>query len=597
MKTKSVRLGRYTPRFAYRPDGTIIVDTTEPLGRYPRAITERLEHWALTAPDRVFLAQRDADRNWERLTYRDAYAQVRAIGQSLLDRDLSPERPVMILSGNSIEHALLGIAAMHVGIPYAPISVPYSTLAGDFARLRHIFAKLTPGLVYAAAAAPFARAIEAVIPHSVEIVLSSGALRERAHTDFARLLATEPSPSVELANAKTGPDTIAKFLFTSGSTGLPKGVVNTQRMLCSNQQMILESFLFMQETPPVLVDWLPWNHTFGSNHNLGLIIYNGGSLYIDDGAPTPGGIARTVENLREIAPTVYFNVPKGFEELVAYLRREPELRRHFFSQLEIIFYSGASLAQHVWDELNALAVETTGERVPVITGLGATETAPFALVCRADVTGAGIVGLPVPGVQLKLVPNEGKLEARVRGPNIMPGYWGEPGLSASAFDDEGFYQLGDALAFVDLAAPEKGFRFDGRVSEDFKLATGTWVSVGPLRTKVVAAMAPYIRDAVVAGADKDFIGVILVPDPAACTGLCDGALLTALAPKLAEFSRLAGGSSNRVKRAILLDAPLSFDAGEVTDKGSINQRAVLKTRPHLVAALYAEQPPAPVIAV
>jgi feruloyl-CoA synthase len=597
MKTRAVRLGRHTPRFAYRPDGTIIVDSPDPLGPYPRVITERLEHWALAAPDRVFLAERDADRRWRHVTYREAFAKIRAIGQSLLDRGLSPERPVMILSGNDIDHALLGLAAIHVGIPYAPISVPYSTVATDFARLRHIFAKLTPGLVFAANARLFGRAIDAVVPRAIEVTLGEGRLPDRGHTDFASLSATPATPAVDAAHRALGPDSIAKYLFTSGSTGLPKGVVNTHRMLCSNQQMILESLRCMEGTPPVLVDWLPWNHTFGGNHNLGLIVYNGGSLYIDDGSPTPAGIERTIDNLRDVAPTVYFNVPKGFEELARYLRRDPALCRQFFSRLELIFYSGASMAQHVWDTLNELAVEARGERVAIITGLGATETAPFALVCRADVTGAGIVGLPVPGVELKLVPDQDKLEARLRGPNIMPGYWRESGLTAGAFDDEGFYRLGDALSFVDPAAPDKGFRFDGRISEDFKLATGTWVSVGPLRTRVVAALAPYIRDAVIAGADKDYIAIILVPDPAACAGLAGPALSAALRSGLQSLAEPGGGSSTRIRRAVLLDSPLSFDTGEVTDKGSINQRAVLKYRPQLVAALYAEPAGPDVISV
>ena len=597
MKARAVRLGRHTPRFAYRPDGTVIVDSCDAIGAYPRAITERLEHWSLVAPDRVFLAQRDSRRAWRSVTYGQAFAHVRAIGQALLERDLSPERPVMILSGNDIEHALLGLAAMHVGIPYAPVSVPYSTVATDFARLRHVFAKLTPGLVFAANAKQFARAIEQVIPHGVEVVLNDGEIPHRPATPFAELRDTPATPEVDTAHAAVTPDTIAKFLFTSGSTGLPKGVINTQRMLCSNQQMILESMAFLGDTPPVIVDWLPWSHTFGGNHNLGLVLYNGGSFYIDDGSPTPAGMARTLENLRDIAPTIYFSVPKGFEELCAALRREPEFRRHFFSRLELTFYAAAGLAQHIWDELNELAVSVQGERLVMLTGLGATETAPYALACRADVTGSGIVGLPVPGVELKLVPNQGKLEVRLKGPNITPGYWREPALTEAAFDDEGYYQLGDALAYVDPAAPDKGFRFDGRVSEDFKLATGTWVSVGPLRARVIAALAPYVRDVVVAGADQDYLAVILVPDASACEGMTDDGLRAELLPKLRDLAAQAAGSSNRVQRAVLIDGPLSLDNLEVTDKGSINQRAVLKARPHLVEALYAPSAPPTVIAV
>jgi feruloyl-CoA synthase len=597
MKARDVRLGRFTPRFAYRPDGTVIVDCCDALGAYPRAITERLEHWALVAPDRVFLAQRDAQRAWRTVTYAQAFAKVRAIGQALLGRGLSAERPVMILSGNDIEHALLGLAAMHVGIPYAPISVPYSTVATDFARLRHVFAKLTPGLVFAAAAEPFARAIASVVPSGVEVVVSEGDIAGRACTRFASLLAAEATPEVDTAHAAVNGDTVAKFLFTSGSTGLPKGVVNTQRMLCSNQQMILEVFRFMADTPPVIVDWLPWNHTFGGNHNVGLVLYNGGSYYIDDGSPTPGGMKRTLDNLREIAPTIYFSVPKGFEAIAAELRRDPGFCRHFFSRLELTFYAAASLAQHIWDDLNELAVSVQGERVVMLTGLGSTETAPFAIACRPDVTGSGIVGLPVPGVELKLVANQGKLEARVKGPNITPGYWREPELTAAAFDAEGYYQLGDALAWVDPAAPDMGFRFDGRVSEDFKLDTGTWVSVGPLRARVIAALAPYVRDVVLAGADRDQLAAILIPDPSTCVGMTDEALRAAMLPMLRELAAGAAGSSNRVRRAVLVDGPLSLDALEVTDKGSVNQRAVLAARPHLVEALYAADPPDWVMAV
>lgn len=595
-KTRSVKLGRPPMAFTAREDGTMIVTSPESVGPYPVRITERLEHWAAVAPERVFFAQRDAEDGWRRVTYAEALSQVRAIGQALLDRGLSVERPVVVLSGNDIEHAMLTLACLHVGVPVAPVSVPYSTVSQDFARLHHIMAKITPGLVFAAEAGPFARAIAAAVPGDAEVVLGRGAVDGRGHTAFADLLATVPTDAVADAAARIQPDDVAKFLFTSGSTGLPKTVINTHRMLCSNQQMIVESLAFMADTPPVIVDWLPWNHTFGGNHNIGLVLYNGGSFYIDDGAPTAAGIARTVRNLREIAPTVYFNVPKGYEELVAYLKREPALREIFFSRLELLFYAGAGLAQHVWDDLNDLAVQTTGEAVVMLTGLGSTETAPFAMVCRPEVTGSGIVGLPVPGVTLKLVPDADKLEARVRGPNVTPGYWRDPQQTAAAFDAEGFYKFGDALKFVDPGDPDKGFLFDGRISEDFKLATGTWVNVGPLRARTVAALAPYARDAVVAGHDRDYVAVFVIPDPPACAGLDQAALRAAIRPKLAALAASGTGSSTRVVRAMVLDAPLSIDTGEITDKGSLNQRAVLRTRAALVEALYANPPPDEVIA-
>ncbi len=606
---RPVRLGAAEVMVERRGDGTILMRSPRPLPPYPEKLTARLVHWAKAAPERVFLAQRDATGKWRTLTYAQALAAVRAIAAALIARDLSPDRPIAILSGNDIEHALLGLAAMHVGIPYAPISVPYSLLSQDFKQLKAIIDILTPGLVFAANGMAFARAIAAAVPPGVEVVVGANPPSDRPTTAFATLLQTQPTPAVDAAHAAVGPDTIAKILFTSGSTGQPKGVINTQRMLCANQAMIRAGFLFFAEDPPVVLDWLPWNHTFGGNHNFGLVLDNGGSLYIDEGKPMPGAIDATVRNLRDIAPTIYFNVPKGYEMLLPYLDGDQALREKFFSRLKVLFYAAAALPQHLRNELERLAIETTGERIIFLSSLGSTETAPAALACSWESKRAGNIGLPLPGVELKLVPREGKLEARLKGPNITPGYWRAPALTAEAFDAEGFYKIGDALKFEDPADPAKGLVFDGRLAEDFKLATGTWVSVGPLRAAFIAHFAPLVRDVVLAGADRDEVAALVIPDLDACRKLAGelapdvpAAILLADARVRAEFARLlealaepSRGTSARIRRAILLAEPPSLDVGEMTDKGSINQRAVLAHRAALVEALYAAAPAASVI--
>ncbi len=606
---RPVKLGPADVLVERRGDGAIVLRSPQPLPDYPKNLTRRLVHWAAAAPDRVFLAQRDTAGGWRTLSYAQALASVRAIAAALLRRDLSVERPIAILSGNDIEHALIGLAAMHVGIPYAPISVPYSLLSQDFKKLKTIIDILTPGLVFAANGAAFLRAIAAAVPQGVEIAVTGSPPPDRPATLFATLTQAQPSAAVDAAHDKVGPDTIAKILFTSGSTGQPKGVINTQRMLCANQSMIRCGFAFFADEPPVLVDWPPWNHTFGGNHDFGLVLDNGGSFYIDEGRPLPGAIEATVRNLRDVGPTIYLNVPKGFEMLLPYLRSDAALRQRFFSRLKVLFYAGASLAQHVRDELQELAVATTGERIIFLSSLGSTETAPAALACTVETERTGNIGLPLPGVELKLVARDGKFEARLRGPNITPGYWRSPALTAAAFDEEGFYKIGDALKFADPADPAKGLLFDGRLAEDFKLATGTWVSVGPLRAAFIAHCAPFVRDVVLAGADRDAVAALVFPDLDACRRLApglpaDAPAATLLAdPRLcAEFARLlaalaapARGTSNRIMRALLLVEPPSLDIGEMTDKGSINQRAVLVHRARLVEELYAEPPSASVI--
>jgi feruloyl-CoA synthase len=606
---RPVRLGPPDVVVERRGDGAILMRSPHPLSPYPQNLTQRLVHWAKAAPGRVFLAQRDAAGAWRTLTYADALFEVRAIATSLLARGLSTERPVAILCGNDIEHALLGLAAMHVGIPYAPISVPYSLLSKDFGKLKTIIAMLAPGLVFAANGAAFARAIAAAVPVDAEVVVTANPPSDCPATLFADLVGTRPTPAVEEAHQNVRPDTVAKILFTSGSTGQPKGVINTQRMLCANQAMIRAGLAFLGDEPPVTVDWLPWNHTFGSNHNFGLVLDNGGSLYIDEGKPLPGAIAATARNLRDVATNIYFHVPKGFEMLLPDFEADAGLRENFFSRLKVMFYAGAGLSQHVADAIQRLAVETTGERIHFLASLGSTETAPAAVACSWQSERTGNIGLPLPGVELKLVPRDGKLEVRLRGANITPGYYKAPQLTADAFDDEGFYRIGDAVKFADPADPTKGLMFDGRLAEDFKLATGTWVSVGPLRGAFIAHFAPLVRDVVLAGADRDEVTALVFPDAEACRKLApdlaadapvaavlaDARVREAFAALLDKLLRLGSGASTRICRVILLAELPSLDIGEMTDKGSINQRAVLANRAALVEDLYADPPPAHVI--
>lgn len=595
---RAVRLGPTDVDVEQRADGTLHMRSPHPLGAYPTKLTERLEYWAVRAPDRVLFAQRDAAGAWRTLSYRQALAQARRIGAAILARGLSAERPIAVLSGNDLEHALIELGALLVGVPYAPISPAYSLLSTDFGRLRQVLDLLTPGLVFAADGKPFARAIEAAVAPGTELVVTRNPSAARAATPFAALLEHEDAAAVDAAHARVGPDTIAKFLFTSGSTGVPKAVINTQRMWCANQAMIRFMLAYFEDEPPVLVDWAPWHHTAAGNHDFGLVITNGGSYYIDEGKPMPGAIEATVRNLRDIAPTFYFNVPKGFEALLPYLRADEALRRNFFSRVKMLWFAGAGLAQHVFAELKTLALESCGATVRFGTGLGSTETAPLTLGRTWDSEDAANMGVPPPGAELKLVPFEGKFEMRVKGPHITPGYWRQPELTAQAFDEDGWYRLGDAFSLVDRADPGKGLRFEGRVAEDFKLATGTWVHVGVLRAQFIAQFAPLVRDVVIAGAGRDLPTALVFLDPDACAAVGDAARLrTELQARLRALLRASTGSSTRIERMLVLDAPASLDAGEATDKGSINQRAVLALRAAQVDALYADPPGAEVIGV
>jgi feruloyl-CoA synthase len=592
-----------------RDDGTIYLRPKAALGDYPVRLTDSLHHWARAEPNRIFMAERSAT-GWRQITYAQLLTSTRHIASALLARGLSAERPIVILSGNSIDHALVAFGALYAGIPFCPVSSAYSLISRDYGKLAFLMKLLTPGLVFADDAGKFADALSANVPEATEIAASRGTVPGRRVTMLADLTATPEHPGLDAAHEAIGLDTIAKFLLTSGSTGNPKAVINTQRMICANQVMLRETLAFLKDEPPVIVDWLPWNHTFGGNHNIGLTLFNGGSMYLDEGKPMPGGIEETVRNLREISPTVYFNVPKGYEALLPYLRDDQMLRAKFFHRLHAMFFSGAALSPYVWNSFDELAVQEKNYRVPVLTGLGATETAPFFMSVRPDTSRSGHVGLPVLGNDAKLVPNNGKLEVRARGPNVTPGYWRQPELTAAAFDEEGFYKFGDALKPAVADDFSAGFDFDGRIAEDFKLASGTWVSVGPLRARFVAACAPMVRDVVIAGINRDEVSALVVLDLDGCrlinpalspndiaAAASDAKIREAFRERLAGFLATATGSSNRITRAILVDTPLSIDRGEVTDKGSINQRAVLEHRSRLIDALYSPTPTADVISL
>ncbi|ADZ71292.1 feruloyl-CoA synthase [Polymorphum gilvum] len=602
-KLRAIRL--WSPRLKWqeRPDGSMVVWREDPLGAYPDKINERLAHWARVAPDRTWMAARAADGSWREVTYAQALDAVRRLGQAFLDRGLSIERPVMILSGNSIEHALVALGAQHVGIASAAISPAYALVSGDFNKLGDICRQITPGLVYAESGTPFQKAIDAVVPADVPVVSLRDPVAGREAIALDDLLKTEPTPSVDAAFDAVGPDTVAKFLFTSGTTGSPKAVIQTQRMMCANMEMVADCYAFLRDEPPVVVDWAPWNHTASGNKVFNLVIYHGGTFYIDEGKPTPKGIAETIRNLREVSPTWYFNVPAGFEMLVHAMESDETLRQSFFRRVKLLLYAGAGMAQHTWDDLNRLAEQTLGERILLATGLGSTETAPFSLFCTDEQEHPGNVGIPSQGITLKLVPVGDKLEARLKGPNITPGYWRNPALTEAAFDEEGFYKIGDALRFAVPGDPTKGFFFDGRIAENFKLQTGTWVAVGTLRAKLVNQLGGLARDAVIAGENQEELGALLLPVMPALRALVPGeadldddavlahpAVRAELEKRLSEHARQATGSATRVMRALFLDEEPSLDKGEITDKGSINQRAVLNHRKALVETLYSDDP-------
>ncbi|GKY86863.1 feruloyl-CoA synthase [Sinisalibacter aestuarii] len=581
-----------------RADGAVIVRQTGELGPYPRVISERIEHWAAVAPDRIWMAERaPGGGDWQRVSYGALLTHIRAIGQYLLGLGLSTDRPLVILSGNSISHALMALGAQYVGIPSAALAPAYALVSKDYAKLHEIRDQITPGAVFADDLDRFAPAMDAAFPGLPRLGLRG------AGANWEEILATVPTAAVDTARAATGPETVAKFMFTSGTTGSPKAVIQTQKMLCVNMEQVYDCYAYLKEEPPIILDWAPWNHVAAGNLMFNVAIWGGGTFHIDGGRPTPDGMAETIRNLRDVATNWYFNVPVGFEMLLEAMQDDPALAAHFFSSVKLLYYAGAAMAQHTWDELKQMAIATTGEEILLASGLGATETAPFALFQTEPQASPGNIGVPAKGLTLKLVPNDGKWEARVKGPNVTPGYWRNEELTRDAFDDEGFYRLGDALRFADPDDAAKGFFFDGRVAENFKMSTGTWVAVGALRARLIDALGGLARDVVIVGEGEDELGILIVPfRPAAekmllGSGALDDATLWGqdslrdeISGRLAAYNAGATGASLRVPRAMVMIEPLDLDRGEVTDKGSVNQRAVRSHRADLVAALYSDDP-------
>jgi feruloyl-CoA synthase len=601
---KSLRLAPVAIEMRPLPDGGLVLRSRHELRPYASRLGELLRHWAEAAPDRTFLAERDPDGDWRHVTYRGALGAVESIASALLERGLDQDQPVALLSDNGVDHGLLQLAALHVGIPAVPISPAYSLLAEDHAQLRYILDLVRPGLVYAVDGARFAKALRtaaAIVP--AELVVSANPPDDLGTTLFDALTTTKLHPALEDRFAAVGPDTVAKILFTSGSTGKPKGVINTQRMLCSNQQALAQAWPFLEERPPVIVDWLPWSHTFGGNHNFNLALRNGGTLYVDGGKPAPGLIETTVRNLREVPSTFHFNVPRGFEMLIPHLERDAVLRETFFRDLDAIFYAAAALPQTLWEKLEDLSILATGRRAVMLSAWGSTETAPSATQVHFLIERAGVIGLPGAGTEIKLAPVDGKLELRVRGPNVTPGYWKRPELQSETFDEDGFLRTGDAGKLADPDDPSRGILFDGRLAENFKLTSGTWVHVGELRLEIVAAGAPIVQDVVVTGHDRQEVGLLVFSNPAGCRSLCDvaeDAPLAELIRRPEVRSRLTAcleahnaahrTNSRRIARVLLLAEPPSIQAGEITDKGYVNQRAVLARRAALVDQLYRGEP-------
>jgi len=585
------------------PGGVFVLRSPMKLEPCAATLCQHLGYWAGKAPDRPFLAQRDDTGGWRKISYSDALRQARSVAQSLLDRAITPDRPIMIISDNSIDHALLMLGGLYAGIPAAPISPPYALMSGDFGKLRHCFEVLNPSVIYVPDAERFAKALGALDLDGVEVLTSANPDAAIRATSFPPLCQRAPTPQVDEVMAALTPGTIAKILFTSGSTGMPKGVINTHRMLCSNQQALAQIWPFLEEKPPILVDWLPWSHTFGANHNFNLVLRNGGTLYIDGGKPAPGLIDTSIANLKDVAPTIYFNVPRGYDQLTPYLEADPAFRDHFFSRLDTLFYAAAALPQKLWERLENLSIEARGNKITMTSAWGSTETAPLATGVHFAIDRAGVMGLPVPGTELKMVPNAGKLEIRVRGTNVTPGYYKRPDLTREAFDEDGFYRIGDAAMLADPDDPAQGIVFDGRVAEDFKLLSGSWVNAGNIRIAAISAADPMVQDAVVTGHDRDEVGLLIFPNTAQLARVADLAADTpisefnankavrdALKDAFARYNSDHPASSRRIARMLITAEPADLDKNEITDKGYINQRAVIENRAGLIDKLYSNHP-------
>ena len=576
----------WSPEFdiAQRGDGSILMSQRAPLAAFLPTLADYLDQWADAVPARDWLVRRDACGAWQALSYGDARARACRLGAGLLKLGLGPDRPLLILSGNSLEHALLGAACFYVGIPCAPLSPAWSLVSRDHARLRSMADRLVPGAIFADDGAAFARAFAAIARTDRQIINAFN------HVDGAvaleDLAAAEPEAAL-VARARVSSDTVVKYLMTSGSTGPPGAVINTNKMICAMQAMVRDCYRFLEKTPPVVVDWAPWSHTAAGNKVFYLVMTNGGTLYIDDGRPVRGQFDTTLRNLREIACTWYFNVPIGWDMLADALEHDAGLAKVFFSRLQMMFYAGAGMAQHIWTRLSAAGRKARGQDILLATALGATETAPFALACTQIQEMAGNVGVPARGMVMKLVPtgDQGRLELRLKGPNVTPGYLGDRKATMRAFDDEGFYRMGDSLCPVDAADLSKGFRFAGRIAENFKLATGTWVVVGAVRAALIDAMGGLIADAVIVGENERETGALLLLSRRA-RAMPDAERDAALLDGLGRASRSATGSASRVVRAVILNRAPDFDAGEITEKGTLNQIAMRAAQADTIAALY-----------